>query len=211
MVTRKNRVTYIFYHRTSIFSEKTNTLEKISFRKVDSFVEFQDKLQKNVVAECNEALKVALSDKTTIEFTTLEPDFTQEMVEEIKESVKKDSSERIPFETGKTFKKTEYIPFFSQKKYYELFSNSIKDRLEEIKNQAVRELRSFVSHTVTAYTKELASNADMKGEELEKIKNDKKTADELQELIAGLQKELSTLEPAQRRVEELKGGIDGLV
>ena len=51
----------------------------------------------------------------------------------------------------------------------------------------------------------------MKREELEKIKNDKKTADELQELIAGLKKELSTLEPAQRRVEELKGGIDGLV
>lgn len=188
-----------------------DTLEKISFRKVDSFVEFQDKLQKNVVAECNEALKVALSDKTTIEFTTLEPDFTPEMVEGIKENVKKDSNERIPFETGLTFKKTEYRSSFSQKKYYGLFSNSITERLEGIKNQAVRELRSFVSHTVTAYTKELARNADIKREELEKIKNDKKTADELQELIAGLQKELSTLEPAQRRVEELKGGIDGLV
>lgn len=188
-----------------------DALEKISFRKVDSFVEFQDKLQKNVVAECNEALKVALSDKTTIEFTTLEPDFTPEMVEGIKENVKKDSNERIPFETGLTFKKTEYRSSFSQKKYYGLFSNSITERLEGIKNQAVRELRSFVSHTVTAYTKELARNADMKREELEKIKNDKKTADELQELIAGLQKELSTLEPAQHRVEELKGGIDGLV
>lgn len=186
-------------------------LEKKSFRKVDRFIEFQDKLQKNVVAECNEALKVALSDKTTIEFTTLEPDFTQEMVEGIKENVKKDSNERIPFETGWTFKKTEYRSSFSQKKYYGLFSKSITERLEGIKNQAVRELRSFVSHTVTAYTKELARNADMKREELEKIKNDKKTADELQELIADLQKELSTLEPARRRVEELKGGIDGLV
>lgn len=188
-----------------------DALEKISFRKVDSFVEFQDKLQKNVVAECNEALKVALSDKTTIEFTTLEPDFTPEMVEGIKKNVKKDSNERIPVETGRTFKKKDFISSFSQKKYYGLFSNSITERLEGIKNQAIRELRSFVSHTVTAYTKELARNADMKKKELEKIKNDKKTADELQLLISGLRKELSILEPARRQVEELKGGIDSLV
>ena len=192
-------------------SRSVDTLEKISFRKVDSFVEFQDKLQKNVVAECNEALKVALSDKTTIEFTTLEPDFTPEMVAELKEDVKKNSNERVPFETGITFTRTEYRSSFSQKKYYRLFSDSITERLEGIKNQAIRELRSFVSHTVTAYTKELARNADMKRVELEKIKNDKKTADELQKLIDGLKKELSTLEPAQHKVEELKGGIDGIV
>ena len=84
-------------------------------------------------------------------------------------------------------------------------------RLEGIKKKAIRELRSFVSHTATAYTKELEHNADIKREELKKIKDDKKTADELYELIERLQKELRTLEPAQRRVEELKGGIDGLV
>jgi hypothetical protein len=33
-VSRKNRPAYIFYHRTKIFSEKTNTLEKISYGKV---------------------------------------------------------------------------------------------------------------------------------------------------------------------------------
>lgn len=192
-------------------SGSIDALEKASFRKVDSFVDFQDRLQKNVVAECNEALKVALSDKSTIEFTTLEPDFTTEVVEDIKTNVKKDSNERVPFETGKTFKKTEYVPIFSQKKYYKLFSDSITERLEGIKNQAVRELRSFVSHTVTAYTKELARNADLKREELSKIKNDKKTADELQELIESLKADLSLIEPAQKRVEELKGGIDGIV
>ncbi len=192
-------------------SGSIDALEKASFRKVDRFVEFQDRLQQNVVAECNEALKVALSDKSTIEFTTLEPDFTTEVVEDIKTNVKKDSNERVPFETGVTFKKTEYVSQFSQKKYYKLFSDSITERLEGIKNQAVRELRSFVSHTVTAYTKELARNADLKREELSKIKNDKKTADELQELIESLKADLSLIEPAQKRVEELKGGIDGIV
>lgn len=185
-------------------------LEKISFRKVDSFVEFQDCLQKKVVAECNEVL-VALSDKTTIKFTTLEPDFTPEMVEEIKEKVKKDSNERIPFETGWTFKKTEYRSSFSQKRYYKLFSNSIVERLDAIKNQAVRELRSFVSYTCRAYAKELAHNAERKKGDLEKIRNDKKTADELYGLIASLKEELGKLEPEQRRVEALKGGIDSCI
>lgn len=192
-------------------SGSIDALEKASFRKVDSFVKFQDRLQKNVVTECNDALKVALSDKSTIEFTTLEPDFTEAVVEDIKTNVKKDSNERVPFETGVTFKKTEYVSQFSQKKYYKLFSDSITERIEGIKNQAVRELRSFVSHTVTAYTKELARNADLKREELSKIENDKKTADELQVLIEGLRADLNLIEPAQKRVEELKGGIDGIV
>lgn len=192
-------------------SRSIDTLEKISFRKVDSFVEFQDRLQKNVVAECNEALKVALSDKNTIEFTYLEPDFTPEIIEKIKSDVKKDSNESYTYTTGKTFTKSHTGSRFSQKKYYHLFSNSISERLENIKNQAVRDLRSFVSHTVTAYTKELVRNADQKQEELTKIKNDKKTADELQVMIEELKKELSLIEPAQKKVEELKGGIDGIV
>lgn len=192
-------------------SGSIEALEKASFRKVDSFVEFQDRLQKNVVAECNEALKVALSDKNTIEFTALEPDFTPEVVEEIKADVKKDSNESYTYTTGTTFTKSHTGSRFSQKKYYQLFSNSVSERLESIKSQAVRDLRSFVSHTVTAYTKELARNADQKRADLAKIKNDKKTADELQTLIEELKRELSLIEPAQKRVEELKGGIDGIV
>ena len=192
-------------------SRSIDALEKTSFRMVDRFVEFQDTLQKKIVDECNEVLKVALSDKNTIEFTALEPDFTPEIVEEIKTNVKKDSNESYTYTTGITFTKSHTGSRFSQKKYYQLFSNSISERLESIKNQAVRDLRSFVSHTVTAYTKELARNADQKRADLAKIKNDKKTADELQKLIDDLKKELSLIQPAQKEVEELKGGIDGIV
>ena len=186
-------------------------LEKISFRKVDSFVEFQEELQKKVVAECNEALKVALSGKNTIEFTTLEPDFTPEIVESIKEEVKKDSNELRNVTSGTTFKKVHTVSVFSQKKYYNLLSNNLSERLESIKNQAVRGLKVFVSNTVTVYTKELAKNAEQKKIELQKIMDDKKTAEELQELINKLTNELNVIEPVKKRVEELKGGIDGIV
>ena len=36
-------------------------LEKLSFRQVDAFIDFETALQKNVIAECNESLRVALS------------------------------------------------------------------------------------------------------------------------------------------------------
>lgn len=192
-------------------SKSIDALEKAAFRKVDKFIEFQEQLQKKVIAECNEVLRVALSDKNSIKFTSLEPDFTSEIVEKIKEEVKKESTERVPFESGVTFKKTEYISQFSQEKYYKLFRNSITERLELIKNQAVRELRSFVSRTANEYLKELRKNSDQKKQELLKIENDKKTADELQEEIGRLKNELGLIEPAQKKVEELKGGIDGIV
>ena len=158
-------------------------LEKLSFRQVDAFIDFETALQKNVIAECNEALRVALSGNNIVEYVSLEPDFTKELVEKIKKDMKSEANETYTYTTGVTFKKTHTGSRFSQDKYYGLVKNSINERIESIKQQAIRDLRSFVSHTVTAYTKELARNADAKKNELLKIKNDKKQQRKLQRLL----------------------------
>lgn len=132
-------------------------------------------------------------------------------MEEIKNDVKKNSQESYTYTTGTTFKKSHTSSRFSQKKFYQLFSDSITERLESIKNQAVRDLRKFVSSTINAYTRELARNANQKRDELAKIKNDKKSADETYALIKKLKNEWNIIEPAKKRVEELKGGIDAIV
>ena len=186
-------------------------LEKLSFRQVDAFVDFEATLQKNVIAECNEALRVALSGNNTVEYVSLEPDFSKELVEEIKKDMKSEANETYTYTTGTTFTKTHTSSRFSQDKYYGLVKNSINERIESIKQQAIRDLRSFVSHTVTAYTKELARNADAKKNELLKIKNDKKTAEEIAAVIKELKAVMASLEPKERDVTELKGGIDGNV
>ena len=143
-----------------------------------------------------------------MEYVSLEPDFTKELVEKIKKDMKSEANETYTYTTGVTFKKTHTGSRFSQDKYYGLVKNSINERIESIKQQAIRDLRSFVSHTVTAYTKELARNADAKKNELLKIKNDKKTAEEIAAVIAELKAVLVSLEPKERDVTELKGGID---
>ena len=186
-------------------------LEKLSFRQVDTFIDFEKTLQKNVIAECNEALRVALSGNNTVEYVSLEPDFSKEVVEKIKKDMKSEANESYTYTTGTTFKKTHTGSRFSQDKYYKLVKDSINERLDSIKQQAIRDLRSFVSHTVTAYTKELAKNADAKKAELRKIRDDKKTAEEIALVIADLKALLDSLEPKKRNVKELKGGIDGNV
>lgn len=184
-----------------------DTLEKISFRQVDKFMEFESELQKKVIAECNKAL-VVLSNKSAIEFVTLEPDFSEEVIKEIKTSMRNEANEPYNYTTGVTFKKTHTGSRFSQKKYYDLVKNSIKERIESIKNQAMRDLRSFVYHTATAYTKELKKNADVKTDELTRIKIEKKTADEIAVILTDLRNLLTLIEPKKVAVEELKGGID---
>ena len=110
-----------------------------------------------------------------------------------------------------TFKKTSIKSKFSQKKYYGLVRDSILSKLEDIQSKAVRELTSFVRETVSVYSTELIKNADQKRADLEKIKNDKKTAEELLTLINMLEREVRFIEPSKKKVEELKGGIDEIV
>lgn len=143
-----------------------------------------------------------------MEFVTLEPDFTKDVVDKIKSDMKSEANETYTYTTGKTFTKTHKGSRFSQDKYYDLVKNSILERMDSIKMQAIRDLRSFVSHTVTTYTKELAKNADAKRNELKRIKEDKKTAEEILEMVESLKLILESIDPKKKSAEELKGGID---
>lgn len=186
-------------------------LEKLSYRQVDTFTNFENELQKKVIAECNEALKVALSGNNSIEYVSLEPDFSMEVVEKIKNDMKSKANEPYTYTTGITFKKPHTKPIFSQDKYFSLVKNSISDRIEDIKNQAIRDLRTFVSQTTTKYTAELNRNANEKKDELNEVKHDKKNADEIAVMLRNMRVLLSSIEPQKQTVRELKGGIDGNV
>lgn len=183
-------------------------LEKLSFRQVDMFTKFEENLQKKIEAECNEELKVILSEENKIEYVVLEPDFSKEVVESIKSKMKKESNESYTYTTGITFEKTHTGSRFSQKKYFHNVKNSILNRVEIIKNQAVRDLSQFVMETVRKYVDELAKNADSVRNELTKIQNEKKDADEIAQIIENLRKLQSAVEQNEKEVQEVKGGID---
>ena len=193
-------------------SASLDELEKISFRKIDIFTQFEAELQKNIVAECDEAL-VALSDKSAIKYSTLKPDLTKESFDKIKDDIKKSGQAEVSYHytTGVTFKKTETVSRFSQPRYYALVRDSIKKRMNEIKNQAVSDLRDFVTKTTTAYSEELARNAKIKRDKLNEIVQKKQTAEEIQATIKGLEYLLTQLQPMGEHIRGLKGGIEKYV
>lgn len=188
-------------------STSVDELEKISFRKIKTFIDFQNELQKNVVAECDGVL-IALSDKSAIKYTTLKPDLTHEMIEEIKNDKREGAYEKEYYTTGRTFKETHSRPFFSQNRYFYAVKQDIDNKIDKIKNDAVSDLRAFVTNTTTAYSGELTNNAKIKREELTAIVQAKQTAEEINETIKNLEKILDKLKPLSIFAKSLKGGIE---
>ena len=190
-------------------SNSLDELEKISFRKIDIFTQFEAELQKNIVAECDKAL-VALSDKSVIQYSALKPDLTKESFDRIKEDMKKSdqAQEAYSYTTGMTFKKTETKSRFSQKRYYEAVRNSVWRRIDKIKEQAVKDLGAFSRNTTAAYRAELSRNAQIKRDELDAIAQAKQTAEEIQATIHRLEGLLTLLQPMSEHIKGLKGGIE---
>ena len=184
-------------------------LEKISFRKIDIFKQYEEKLQKNIVAECDQAL-IALSDKSAIKYTTIKPDLTKESFEKIKEDLKNsdEAQESYSYTTGTTFTETHYASRFSRKKYYKLVKKSISSRIDKIKKEAVTDLKRFTGKVTNEYSKELAKNAKIKRDELNEIVQKRQSAEEIQAKIRELSVLLNDFQPMLERVKKMKGGID---
>ena len=189
--------------------DSVDKLEKISFRKIDIFTQFEAELQKNIVARCDTAL-VTLSNKSDIKYSTLKPNFTKEDADKIKEKWKKsdEAQESYSYTTGVTFEKTHYASRFSQAKYYDLVKKDIQNKIDGIKNQAVRDLKQFARNTATTYSEKLAENAKIKRDEYNAIVQRKQTADEIQAEIEKLEGLLGQLQPMSEQMKSLKGGVD---
>ena len=184
-------------------------LEKLALEQVEKFKDFQEELQKKIVAECNEAM-VELSDNSVIPFVTLEPDFSEEVIKEIKDRMREEATkESFVNKTGTCGKKIkEALPKFMQDVFYDLVKSHILEEIEKIKKEAVDELRLFVTHTVNAYEEELRRNMQAKEAELNKIKDEKKTAEEIASILSGLKGTLAMAETQERVVKRIKGGLD---
>ncbi len=182
-------------------------LESISLEKIDYFKELQERLQKQVVAEFDKEL-IALSDKSTIPYESLKPDFTEETFNEIKESTEEKATETKSYETGVTFKKTHTYPVYVQNKHFGLIKSDIVGRLGKLKNDLTSNLEDFVENIRTKYIAELAQNATAKKTELDAIMEAKATAEQIQSIIQRLSEMSKVIETQRSTVKKIKGGIN---
>ena len=185
-----------------------NELEKISFRQIEKFIQFQKDLQEEVIAQCNERLKVLLKAGNTVSYESLEPDFPEDFVEKLKEESKEEAVEEKDFTSGATFKKTQTMLVYSQHKHFKFVKDNIKDRMEKIEGQVKERLQDFVEDLCKAYRKELKKNAEYKKEELEKVEADKREAEEIEIFIAKLVLLKKTCKENKEEISQLKDGVD---
>lgn len=183
-----------------------NELERHSQKKIDEFKKLAETLQQKAVAEFDKEL-IILSDKSTIPFESLKPDFTHNTFDEIREATRSKAKETHSFETGTTFKKTHTYSEYSQNKHYLLIKNNITERLEYIKNDLIDYLEEFVEKLGNCYIKALFENAKAKKDELDSIYEAKANAEQIIEIVDSLNEFTKRFKDAELEADKIKGGI----
>ena len=186
--------------------EAFNGLERLSLEKIVQFKELSDRLQHQVVEEFDKEL-IALSNKSSIPFESLKPDFTDETFQQIKESTKSKAEERKSYEEGITFKKTHSYSVYVQDKHFDIIKSNILGRLDVLKNDLTSNLEDFVEKIRSRYIDELAYNARTKKSELDAIMEAKITAEQNQGIIQDLSDQAERINVARATAKRIKGGI----
>lgn len=183
-------------------------LEKISFRQIEKFPQFQEEIEEKVIAQCNKRLKVVLKDKDSVSYKALEPDFPEDLVETLKADSKEEAIEEMDVTSGATFKKTKTISSYSQHRHFKIVKDNIKGKMEDIEGQIRNKLQGFVGDLCRVYKKELEQNADHKKEEIKKVEADKREAEEIEIFIAELVLCKKACKENGEKILQLKNGVD---
>ncbi len=181
-------------------------LDKITFQTIDKYVEYQNELQREIVEKCDKQL-VEMADKSSIPFSTLKPDLTPEIMNQIKEEQKATSNE-TQTDPGGCFRKARSYSIFSQSKFFNNVNNTINIQIEGEKTKYITKLGDFVSKTLSQYRSQLVNNAEQVKREYDKVLNDKAEAEELQEKIKGLEGLLKGIAPLKNEIDSVKERVD---
>lgn len=185
-------------------------LKNEAMNKINQLSEFQIELQKEFLEKADSTL-VKISQDNKIPFTSIRPDFSEEIFEEIKASTQEKAQERRSFDVGFTFKSIRYVSEYSRNKHFNLIKEDIESRLGIMKNNLTDNLMAFILQIGKQYSDKLYNNAKAKKDELDAICIAKLNADEIQSIIKDLEAFRKTCQNSKCESEKIKGGIDKYV
>lgn len=185
-------------------------LERQINKKIDQYKNLEARLRKNVISDFDRQL-IKVSNTADIQYTSLQPDFSDDVFKEVISSTENKANETRSYTTGTCLKKTHTYSEYSRKKHYRIVLDDILKRLDDIKNDLVTHLVDFVNNVRKRYLRELANNADLKKQELDKIQVAKLRSEESLALADELNSVMIRLVKAQEKVDGIKGGIDNYV
>lgn len=190
-------------------SYRFEQLEKISFRQVDIFRTYQKKLSDELLQECNTKLKMTLQGGL-VSYIALQPDFTKESLEKVKNQLKEKATEKR-WEDGGCFSKKRKVPRFSEAKYYELVKKDIMKRIEDIKGTAIKTMRDFAEKVIDSYRTQLIENIESKKSELQKIEEDQRKNDEIIKWLKGKEQLLTKMSNNKNDLRDYGTMIDDVL
>ena len=106
------------------------------------------------------------------------------------------------------FDSTEHVSVFSQDRNFDVVSSKLKLDIEKARDSAVNELQDFLVSVLDAYTSILRTNLDKQKDEYDKILQDQRDNDELQEMIRVGKERNGKLTQFVSDMRAVKCGID---
>ena len=161
-------------------------LETTSFSKIEELKEFYKVMQKDIIEKCNKEL-ISLSDESKIPYSILEPNFTEEDFENMKNESKENANETRYYEEGITFKKTHSYSKYSITKHFTILKENILDRIENIKSEVINDLVDFVNNISKKYIEELSRSAERQKQKLQKLQEEKEVIEDTKKKIVELE------------------------
>lgn len=182
-----------------------DSLKSLSLETIDECKEISERLQREVIEDCNYLLESISEKLDLIDF--IKPDYESIDFEKIEKLSKSDAEELIKIKEAGTFSDAEYKSVFSQKKYFKNFSNSIDKRLNLIRAKLEKELIDFVSDAIMEYRSELNNNADSKIKELKDINKVRVENTEIMKYIEKIEELSSFSKGGQVKLKAIEKGI----
>ena len=182
-----------------------DSLKSLSLETIDECKEISERLQREVIEDCNYLLESISEKLDLIDF--IKPDYESIDFEKIEKLSKSDAEELIKIKEAGTFSDAEYKSVFSQKKYFKNFSNSIDKRLNLIRAKLEKELIDFVSDAIMEYRSELNNNADSKIKELKDINEVRVENTEIMKYIEKIEELSSFSKGGQVKLKAIEKGI----
>lgn len=206
----------------SVFKEKVNNinpkssgafneLEQQAIRKIDEFKKLQETIQRSVVSECDAAL-ISISSESKIPYTSLEPDFSEDTFKSIVDSLESKAHKTYSYTEGwGTFKETKSRSEYMRDEHFKIVKESILRRINEIKNDLIKNLLEFIDQISRQYMLKLQENATAKKAELDAIYEAKLNAEQIKEVIKVISDFKEKCVEFKREANKLKGGVEKYV
>lgn len=184
-------------------------LEKLSFRQVDIFRDYQNRLKNELLQECNQELRVIMQ-SGSLAVASLQPDFTPASLAKVKEQLKEKATER-EWVDGGCFSDGHWRSRFSDAKFYDLVKAHIMKEIEKIRDSAVEEMHLFAKGVIASYKEQMRKNIASKTAELDAIEKDQRENDEIIKLVQGKEQLLTQIDKNKNTLQDYGVMIDDVL